>query len=133
MEIDFDIPPQMPAPARLADLAEFAATQNKYDLSRLPDLVKIRALRTQLFASTSDDPWSTFGQWYFAESDVRPISPWSKITLQQYVETLIAAGDKDALDYAATLSYGHPAWMQKIIPLRAKFTPEGSDKPHGSE
>ena len=129
----FDIPPQAPAPAWLADLAEFAATQNKYDQSRLPDLVKIRALRTQLLASTSDDPWSVFGRWYFAESDVRPISPWSKIPLEQYVDTLIAAGDKDSLDYAATLSNGHPAWMQKIIPLRAKLTTATSDKPRGSE
>jgi WD40 repeat protein len=116
----FDMPPHESAPAWVADLAEFAATQTKYNQSQLPDLAKIRPLRAQLLASRSSDPWAAFGRWYFSESDVRPISPWSTVSLQQYVESLIALGDKDSLQYASELSYDHPAWMVRIVPMRNK-------------
>jgi WD40 repeat protein len=115
----FDTPPHDEPPSWVADLAEFAATQTKYNQQQQPDLTNIRLLRTQLLASRSNDLWSTFGRWYFSESDARPISPWSTISLQQYVESLIALGDKDSLDYASTLSYDHPAWMAKIVKARA--------------
>jgi len=127
----FDMPPHEPPPAWVADLAEFAATQVRYDQLHLPDLHKTRLLRAQLLASKSADPWETFGRWYFAESDLRAISPWSTVSLQQYVDALIAIGDKDSLDYASSLARDHPAWMEKIVPLQAKFataTPKAHPK-----
>jgi hypothetical protein len=82
----------------------------------------MRQLRAELLAAKSNDPWSVFGRWYFSASDVRPISPWSTVGLQQYADALIALGDKDFLDYASTLSYDHPAWMAKIFRMRAEKT-----------
>jgi WD40 repeat protein len=120
----FDTPPHGQAPSWAADLAEFAATQTKYNQQQQPDLTNIKLLRTQLLASKSNDPWSTFGRWYFSESDARPISPWSKLSLRQYVEALIDRGDKDSLDYASTLSSDHPAWMARIVRLRACASPQ---------
>ena len=32
-------------------------------------------------------------------------------------------GDKESLDYAISLSQNLPAWMVKLVPLRAKFDP----------
>jgi WD40 repeat protein len=117
----WDVPPREPPPPWLADLDDFASTQVRYDRSRKPDLDKIRALRQQLLASSSNAPWDRFGRWYFLESDVRPISPWSTLSLQDYVFGLMARGDKDSLDYAISLSQDHPAWMVQLVPARAKL------------
>jgi WD40 repeat protein len=124
----FDIPPHEAPPAWVADLADFAATQIKYNQDQQPDLTRIRLLRTELLASKSNDRWTAFGRWYFSESAVRPISPWSTVSLQQYVDSLIALGDKDSLDYAASLSHDQPAWMVKIVPLRNKLATSASVK-----
>ena len=117
----WDMPPRETPPAWLAELAEFASTQVRYDTLRKPELDRVTELRTQLLASTSNDPWEKFGRWYFLESDVRPISPWSTVSLQEYVDSLIKLGDKDSIDYAISLSQDHPAWMVKLIPLRNKL------------
>ncbi len=115
----FDMPSHEQAPIWLADLAEFAATQTTYDQSHTPDLARIKFLREQLLASKTNGPWDAFGRWYFAESNLRSISPWSTLSLQSYVESLIALGDKESLDYASSLAQDHPAWMMKIVQLRA--------------
>lgn len=127
-----DMPPHEPAPGWVADLAEFAATQIKYNQERQPDLAKIGLLRTQLLASKSSDPWATFGRWYFSDSAVRPISPWSTVSLEQYVGSLIQLGDRDSLNYAKTLSFDHPAWMVKIVQLIAKL-PSAPDSAAGAK
>jgi WD40 repeat protein len=116
-----DLPPRENAPAWVADLAEFAASQAPYDDSHKSDLGKMGQLREKLLASTSNDPWDKFGRWYFMESDVRPISPWSPISLKAYVDGLMAAGDKDSLDYAISLSQNQPAWMMQLQSMRAKL------------
>jgi len=123
----FDVPPHEPAPGWIADVADFASTQTHYNQAQLPDMEKVRLLRSNLLASKATDSWAAFGRWYFSESTVRPISPWSTVTLQQYVESLIARGDKDSLQYAAELSYDHPAWMVKIVPMRNKLDSTASN------
>ncbi len=117
----FDEPPSALPPAWLADLAEFAATQTKYNQSVQPDLVRVNALRTQLTASAATDPWSVFGRWYFAESGTRGISPWSTVSLEQYVAILTEKGDRPSLELAHTLSGDHPQWTLKLLPLLAKL------------
>lgn len=129
--LSLDMPPGMDPPAWLADLAEFASTQNRYDQSLAPQLDKIEPLREKLLASTSSDPWEKFGHWYFMESDVRPISPWSTLSLKDYVDGLIALGDKNSVDYAISLSQDHPAWMVRLIPLRAKLKTSAPSPPDG--
>ena len=118
-----DMAPHDPAPEWLADLADFAATQIKYKQAQKPDLARIRLLRTKLLDSKSNEPWVVFGRWYFSESAVRPISPWSTISLEKYVESLIDLGDRDSLNYAKMLSFEHPTWVVKIMQLMAKLPP----------
>ena len=116
-----DLPPRTDPPAWLADLAEYASTQIRYDVSRVPRTEIIKPLRERLLAAETQDPWEKFGRWYFLENDVRPISPWSTVTLQAYVQGLAAAGDKDSLDYAISLSQNIPAWMVKLMAQREKL------------
>ncbi len=120
----FDEPPSAPAPAWLADLAEFAATQTKYNQSVQPDLARMNALRAHLAASSADDPWSVFGRWYLADSGTRGISPWSTVSLEHYITLLTEAGDRPSLELARTLSSDHPQWTLKLLPLLAKLPKE---------
>jgi WD40 repeat protein len=120
----YDVPPREAPPAWIAHLADFAATQVRYDTLRKPKLDEITKLRARLLASTSNDPWEKFGRWYFSESDVRSISPWSTLSLQDYVHGLIALGDKDSIQSAMSLSQDHPAWMVKLVPLWNKLKNE---------
>jgi WD40 repeat protein len=128
LEIE-DMPPHEVPPSWVADLADFAATQTNYDQSRLPDLPKIHALSAQLLSSSSNDPWTLFGKWYFADSGRRKLSPWSQISLESYVSLLIERGDRESLEYARFLSHDHPSWLAKIAPLLAKL-PSRSTAPH---
>jgi hypothetical protein len=123
----------MTPPAWIVDLLEYSAKQERLTSQPSPTLIKIKALRTQLLASKSTDLWSVYGRWYFSDSAERPISPWSTVSLQQYVDSLIALGDKDSLDYAYAISFDHPVWMERISALRAKLKLEISDKTHGSK
>ncbi len=118
-----DLPPQSMPPAWLADLAEFASTQVRYDSLRVPQFEKIRPLRDQLLAASVGPgaSWERFGRWYFLESAERPITPWSTVSLKEYTERLIACGDKDSLDYAITLTRDMPELALKITGLREKL------------
>jgi WD40 repeat protein len=115
----FDLPPVEEPPAWLAELAEFASTQTRYDQSRSPDLARINQLRTKLLGAAGGNPWKVLGRWYCAESSIRTISPWNTLSLEKYVESLIVLGDPESLHYASLLARDHPAWMTRIIGLRA--------------
>ena len=120
----YAMPPEGSAPAWLADLADFAASQVRYQQANPATDAGIQKLRTQLLAepeSTQGEPqnartWERFGRWYFQASDARAVSPWSTLSLQSYVELLTRHDDHASLAYAAALAYDHPTWMQQIIP-----------------
>ncbi len=123
LEIE-DMPPHEVPPSWVADLADFAATQTNYDQSRLPDLPKIHALSAQLLSSSSNDPWTLFGKWYFADSGRRTLSPWSQISLESYVRKalLIERGDRKStrVRKIAYLTIILRGW-QRSAPLLAKL------------
>ena len=57
------------------------------------------------------------------------MSPWSTLSLQQYVAILTSHQDCASLAYAATLARDHPLWMQTIVPkLNALPAPSVSNK-----
>ena len=115
-----DLPPVEDAPPWLADLAVFAAVQVKYDQRQQPDLAKAHDLHDRLTISHATDSWTRFGQWYFTEAALRPVSPWSNLPLKQYVDLLIANGNPASLELARQLSFDQPAWQLKISPLLAE-------------
>jgi WD40 repeat protein len=119
-----DLPPNDEAPTWLADLLDFASTLNNFDQARKPDLVRMEAIRTQLNSSKANDRWTLFGKWYFADITQRPISPWSSVTLESYVDLLIAKGDRSSLEYAKALSRPFPSWLAKVNAALAKLQPE---------
>jgi hypothetical protein len=120
-----DLPPHGEAPSWLPDVLDFASTlNNNFDQSRKPDLVKIEAIGAKLNGTKANDPWTLFGQWYFANITQRPVSPWSHVSLESYVNLLIAKGDRSSLEYAKSLSRPFPSWLAKVNASMAKLPPE---------
>ena len=119
-----DLPPNEEAPSWVADLLDFVSTLNNFDHSEQPDLAKIEAIRVKLNSSKDSDRWTLFGKWYFTDITQRPISPWSHVSLESYVNLLIAKGDRSSLEYAKTLSRPFPSWLAKVNSALAKLSPE---------
>ena len=123
-----DTPPRIPAPAWILTLTEFDASLfNKYDF-RPFDRAPVRNLQHELEASKENDPWTRLGRWYFAPSAIRSVTPQSSLSLETYVSSLIKREDRPSLEYARSLSQGHPQWMEKITPLLAKTCTSGNKK-----
>ncbi|MGH8047261.1 MAG: WD40 repeat domain-containing protein, partial [Chthoniobacterales bacterium] len=116
-----DLSPPGPTPAWLADLAEFASSDVPYNSAHHAELDKITALRQALLDSKSNGAWDAFGRWYFTEAALRGISPWSPVTLEAYVNSLIKLGDRESVEYAISMSSDQPEWMRKLVPLRNKL------------
>jgi WD40 repeat protein len=125
-----DLPPNEESPSWLVDLLDFASTLNNFDHSMHPDLVRIEAIRLQLNSSPASDRWTLFGKWYFTDITQRPVSPWSRLSLENYVKLLIATGDRSSLEYAKTLSRPFPSWLAKVNASLAKLpVKEAQEKP----
>jgi WD40 repeat protein len=121
-----DLPPNDEAPSWLADVLDFASTQNNFAQTRNPDLVRMEAIRSKLNSSKDTDQWTVFGKWYFADITQRPLSPWSHVSLESYVNLLIARGDRLSLEYAKSLSRPFPSWLAKVNLSLAKLPPRQS-------
>ncbi len=119
-----DLPPNDEAPSWLADLLDFASTLNNFDQAKKPDLVRMEVIRARLSSLKASDQWTLFGKWYFADITQRPISPWSHVTLESYVNLLIAKGDRSSLEYAKALSRPFPSWLAKVNSSLVKLPPE---------
>jgi WD40 repeat protein len=125
-----DLPPSEEAPSWIADLLDFMSTLNNFDHTMQPDLAKIEAIRVRLNSSKDSDRWTLFGKWYFTDITQRPISPWSHVSLENYVNLLVAKGDRPSLEYAKSLSRPFPSWLTKVNSALAKLPPE---KPAGKK
>jgi WD40 repeat protein/serine/threonine protein kinase len=89
----------LPVPDWVMDLAE-AVSDNRLDeqgvLQPVPFDV-LQTLRTRINESTSSDVWNRFAKWLFADPKLRPISPFSTLTMevlrqQQEQQQLIVEG-----------------------------------------
>ncbi len=109
-----DMPPAVAPPIWLAELAEFAASSSRFSQAPAPDVSVIEKLRTALLASAATDPWTKFGKWYFVHSSERAVSPWSNISLEEYVNQLLTLNTRESLAYAKQIAFDHPQWMIRI-------------------
>jgi WD40 repeat protein len=119
-----DLPPNEQAPSWVVDLLDFASTLNNFDHSTQPDLARVEAIRVNLNTSKDTDRWTLFGKWYFTDITQRPVSPWSHLSLEEYVNILIAKNDRPSLEYAKYLSRSFPGWLAKVNLALAKLPPE---------
>jgi WD domain, G-beta repeat len=93
-----ELPPDGVGPSWLADLAEAVAgerfTENGFEPVPPTQLAGIADMARR---STSNDDWSMFRRWFFADRRVRTISPSSACTVAEWVDDLAEAGGYDVL------------------------------------
>ena len=65
-----------------------------------------------------DDDWVVWGRWFLADRATRTISPFSKITVPQYIENRIKEKTPQSLDEAEQLAIGNPELLQRISEAR---------------
>ncbi len=118
----WDLPPTTPAPEWLADLAEALAGRriNERGLVETVD-VDLLAFRRRLQQLEGDDPWSKIGRWLAADARTRTISPYSSLTVPQYIERAIKSRDEEALHQAELLAYGDETILARIRQRRAEL------------
>ena len=132
----WDISPGGSAPEWLPRLADAVAGQHLNDHGAFEPLNEdpIRALeeiRAQLNRASADDDWTVFGRWFLADRSMRTISPFSKITVPEYIENRIKENTPESLAEAERLAIGNAELLQQIEKARADL-PKASKPAQGN-
>jgi WD40 repeat protein/serine/threonine protein kinase/class 3 adenylate cyclase/tetratricopeptide (TPR) repeat protein len=67
------------------------------------------------------DSWTTWGRWLVADPATREISPFSKVTMEEYVSQLIGDNTEYSLREAQNLAYKNPEVSQEISQARERL------------
>lgn len=81
----------------------------------------IARLRKELNAGTNNDDWTVWGGWFLSAPALRPISPFCKQNVIQYVSDRIAEKTDDALSAAEQAADDDDALLTRIAEARAKI------------
>jgi WD40 repeat protein len=120
----WDITPEAKvAPQWLPPLAEAVAGQHLNDVGVFEPLSEdptksLNALKEQLEHAPADDEWAIWGRWFLADHSTRTISPFSKITVPEYIENRIKENTPESLDEAEELAVGNRELLQRIKKAR---------------
>jgi WD40 repeat protein len=126
-----DIAPMVKAaPDWLLRLAEAVSGQHLNDRSvfePLPDAnEKLANIRSELAAAPADDDSARWGRWFLADRTTRSISPFSKLTIPQYLQNRISDKTPDSLAEAEWLANGNAETLKQIAEARTKL-PKAAD------
>jgi hypothetical protein len=111
-------------PAWLPQLAEAISGQvlNQQGVLELTEQNRagfLNQLRQRLNQSPDDDDWTIWGRWFLADPAARAISPFSKITVPQYIENRIQENTARSLDEAEQLAAGNTNLLEQISRARS--------------
>ena len=88
------------------------------------------AKRTQFNRAPAEDDWTILGRWFLADHSTRTISPFSKITVSEYIENRIKENTPESLDEAERLAVGNAGLLKRIANARAQHeTPAAPARP----
>jgi WD40 repeat protein/serine/threonine protein kinase len=91
--------------------------------TRLNRLETLNQIREQLKQQQGDDDWVVWGRWFFADYSTRTISPFSKITVPEYIENRIKENTSQSLYEAEYLAADKPEVLQRISEARESLKP----------
>jgi len=119
----WDIMPNIKdGPEWLPRLADTIAGQHLNDrgfFEQSEDSVDVlKEIRDQLNRESADDDWVVWGRWFLADRSTRTISPFSKVTVPQYIENRIKENTTESLDDAETLAVGNDELLKRIKTAR---------------
>jgi WD40 repeat protein/serine/threonine protein kinase len=110
-------------PAWFLQLAEVISgqrlsTQGLLEPTRLDRAETISRLRQTLNQEPDDDEWAHWGRWFLADPATRTISPFSTITVPQYVENRIKEYTAASLAEAESLAVGNTEMSERVAQAR---------------
>lgn len=120
----WDLTPRGPCPEWLPRLAEAVANQEidrRGFLEPLKDrsVEQLREIRDRLTRESGHDEWTEWGRWFFADRAARTISPFSKLTVPEYIRGLVKENQRELLDEAERLAVGDDGLLERIEAARA--------------
>ena len=86
--------------------------------TRLSCLDTINQIRQKLNQTADDDDWVIWGRWLLADRATRPISPFSKIPVPEYIEDRIKENTAESLAKVEQLAHGNAGQAQRIAQAR---------------
>jgi WD40 repeat protein len=118
------MPASKAAPEWLSRLAEAVAGQHLNDYGTFEPLEKdqkekLEQVADQLDRESSDDDWIIWGRWFLADRSTRTISPFSKVTVPEYIESRIKENTMASLAKAEELALGNTELLNRIAIARA--------------
>jgi hypothetical protein len=78
----------------------------------------LNRIRHQLSSESPEDGWVIWGRWFLADRSKRTISPFSKVSVPEYIEDRIKENTVESLDEAEQLAIGNPQLLQRIQKAR---------------
>ena len=92
--------------------------QGVLEETRLPRRDTIKQIREKLSHKSGGDDWVVWGRWFLADRSTRTISPFSKLTIPEYIENRINEKAPQSLDEAEQLAVGNPELLRRISDVR---------------
>jgi WD40 repeat protein len=110
-------------PDWLLRLAEAVAGQQLNDRSVFEPVLHpndvLASIRTELAATRSDDDMVRWGRWFLADRNARSISPFSSVTLPQYIEKRLQEKTPESLAEAEWLAAGNAGVLKQVSEAKA--------------
>ncbi len=75
----------------------------------------IELIRRQLSLGAGDNDWTAWGRWLLADPQTRTISPFSKVTVPEYIEKQLKENTAEALAEAEELAFGNAGLLDHLV------------------
>jgi hypothetical protein len=111
-------------PAWLLPLAEAVSgrvlnKQGVLEDTKIDRAEVLQQIRQKLNESAPDD-WVVWGRWFLADSLTRTVSPYSRITVVEYLEHRLQENTPESLAEAERLALGDPKLLWRISEARRR-------------
>jgi hypothetical protein len=95
--------------------------QGVMEQSKLNRTQTLDQIRQRLNAESEDDDWIVWGRWFVSDPSTRTVSPFSKITVPEYIQNRIQEKTDDSLYEADQLAIGNTELLQRISSARKEL------------
>jgi hypothetical protein len=83
----------------------------------------ISLVREELDRAPADDPWAEWGRWFLADPFTRTISPYSRLTMAEYIDNRLKEHTDESLALARRAAEGNVELMKKVNAAQAALQP----------
>ena len=97
---------------------EHLSDQGVFELPKTDPVEMLEEIKDQLTRESSDDDWVAWGRWFLDDRPARTISPFSTVTVPDYIENRIKENTSASLDEAEQLAIGNAELLKRIAQAR---------------